>query len=345
MARLRDMAFRPGARVNYGSDPTRRHRGRGEPGVAMASSSKAASRPKPVFSRVLIATDFSENSEFGASLAYQLAGASATYRLVHVLPDPDDHLPLLRLKKSDVKRIAKHRKNRLHAAQSLLGDLAARVRLERYETAVLLGSIGAAIAREVSAFDADLVVVGADVPAAEPHGFAPAQARYVLRATDRSILIARGKDQWTADRGPHRITVATDLLKNVTPAGRIAHRLATQLGSELTAAHVMDADLWIEMTATQTGEERSDEGPTWNETEEQLGQKLHEFNVDQMEGAADEVVILGKPREAILELVRQQKTNLLILGSRGPRTIGNVRLGSVASDVTESAPCSVLLVR
>jgi nucleotide-binding universal stress UspA family protein len=56
-------------------------------------------------------------------------------------------------------------------------------------------------------------------------------------------------------------------------------------------------------------------------------------------------VVDGDPREVLVDTVLAEKTDLLVVGSRGRTGITRLLLGSVASHVASNAPCSVLIVR
>lgn len=56
-------------------------------------------------------------------------------------------------------------------------------------------------------------------------------------------------------------------------------------------------------------------------------------------------VLYGHPAEQILHYARQQKVDLIIMGSLGISGIKEFFLGSVASRVVADAPCSVWVVR
>jgi|YNPNPStandDraft_1061719.scaffolds.fasta_scaffold12196_8 nucleotide-binding universal stress UspA family protein len=56
-------------------------------------------------------------------------------------------------------------------------------------------------------------------------------------------------------------------------------------------------------------------------------------------------VLYGHPAEQLLHYARQQKVDLIIMGSLGTSGIKEFFLGSVASRVVADAPCSVWVVR
>lgn len=56
-------------------------------------------------------------------------------------------------------------------------------------------------------------------------------------------------------------------------------------------------------------------------------------------------VVVGDPREAILDLARREHADLIVVGSHGRSGLTKLLLGSVASHIVTHAPCDVLVVR
>ena len=57
------------------------------------------------------------------------------------------------------------------------------------------------------------------------------------------------------------------------------------------------------------------------------------------------VVLLGRPATAILEEADRFRADLIVMGSRGRGELASLLLGSVSAEVTDHAPCPVLIVR
>lgn len=53
----------------------------------------------------------------------------------------------------------------------------------------------------------------------------------------------------------------------------------------------------------------------------------------------------GKPAEEVIQVARENRIDLIVLGTLGRSSIEAVLVGSVARHVTNHAPCPVLLVR
>src|SRR5579863_5172381 len=52
----------------------------------------------------------------------------------------------------------------------------------------------------------------------------------------------------------------------------------------------------------------------------------------------------GEPTEAIIDAVRREKADLLVVGRRGRSRLSGLLLGSVSQKLTSLAPCKVLVV-
>ena len=56
-------------------------------------------------------------------------------------------------------------------------------------------------------------------------------------------------------------------------------------------------------------------------------------------------VVLGEPAQALLQAVRDEGADLLVVGSHGRTGLTKLLLGSVSAHVVGHAPCSVLVVK
>jgi len=56
-------------------------------------------------------------------------------------------------------------------------------------------------------------------------------------------------------------------------------------------------------------------------------------------------VDIGSPAEKILELVKKEKIDMIIMGAHGRKGLDRAIFGSVADKVVASAPCPVLTIR
>ncbi len=56
-------------------------------------------------------------------------------------------------------------------------------------------------------------------------------------------------------------------------------------------------------------------------------------------------VVAGKPADEILRVAREQRVDLIVMGTHGRTGLRHLLLGSVAEEVTRHAPCPVFTVR
>ncbi|HLA06011.1 MAG TPA: universal stress protein [Anaerolineales bacterium] len=59
----------------------------------------------------------------------------------------------------------------------------------------------------------------------------------------------------------------------------------------------------------------------------------------------DTEIIEGSPAEAIIELAKTHKSDLIVMGSRGLGKLAGLVMGSTSQKVVSHAPCPVLIVR
>jgi len=69
--------------------------------------------------------------------------------------------------------------------------------------------------------------------------------------------------------------------------------------------------------------------------------------VAQQEGATIAAALLvdGDPAAALMSVAAEREAQLIVVGARHERSMADRLLGTVATEVTKSAPCDVLIVR
>jgi nucleotide-binding universal stress UspA family protein len=55
--------------------------------------------------------------------------------------------------------------------------------------------------------------------------------------------------------------------------------------------------------------------------------------------------VRGDPREALIDTARNERSDLIVVGSRGRSGLSKLLIGSVASHIVTHAPCNVLVVK
>jgi len=78
----------------------------------------------------------------------------------------------------------------------------------------------------------------------------------------------------------------------------------------------------------------------YRETAERAAAAIRKAGLD-----AEARMVLGDPRSALVETAREERADLVAVGSHGRTGLGKFLLGSVAAHVVSHAPSSVLVVK
>lgn len=279
------------------------------------------------YSRILIATDLSEESAEAAALALRLAHPRTRYRVAFVLPTPWPPL-------SNAPRTPPD-----HETLALVTAWATRWGLGEAEIALPRGGVAKELVREADSFRADLIVLGHKGQTRAPRRLLGSTARAVMRSAHVDTLIVR--DGFPQEREPvlQSLLVATDFHE---PSKHAAHR-AAQIGkqheSDITVAHVVDPGLWYDPSVVPP----EDALDGWLETG--IQERLSDFNELLFHGRATAVVLHGRPAVALAKHARDHAADLLLIGNHGAGALERAMIGSTAETIVELAPCSVLVVR
>jgi nucleotide-binding universal stress UspA family protein len=140
-----------------------------------------------------------------------------------------------------------------------------------------------------------------------------------------------------------RILVPTDFSAGSETAWRTAQRLAAALGAELVLLHVfVEAPLFLE-------------GPFMRERVREVYSGARAWVQEQLEKwaadaraagcAARTVVRTGVAYQGIVAAAKDERADLIVLGTHGRGGLDRALLGSVADRVIRTAPCPVMSVR
>ena len=141
------------------------------------------------------------------------------------------------------------------------------------------------------------------------------------------------------------ILVPTDFAPASDAALACARNLAEKYGARLSMLHILTNP---EATGVWTPEMYI---PASVEARERLARDAQE-RVESVLTAEDRLrtdvtiqVRIGSVAEHILEFAREQRVDLIVMGTHGRRGLSHLLLGSVAEHVLRSAPCPVLTTR
>ncbi len=132
-----------------------------------------------------------------------------------------------------------------------------------------------------------------------------------------------------------RVLIAFDGSPSAHVAVELARTLAWPTGSLIRIAQVLPRTAFADVPNTGRPGEEAESG-----LERAAGRVRREgLTVER------DFVRSDAPAEALVDEARRLNADLLIVGHRGHGAIATVFLGSVARDVTENAPCPVLVAR
>lgn len=66
---------------------------------------------------------------------------------------------------------------------------------------------------------------------------------------------------------------------------------------------------------------------------------------DEREIACEERILYGHPAQRIVQFVKDNNIDLVVMGAKGSSSLDEFLLGSVAQKVSSYAPCSVLIIK
>jgi nucleotide-binding universal stress UspA family protein len=137
------------------------------------------------------------------------------------------------------------------------------------------------------------------------------------------------------------ILVPVDGSDNSYRALDAALLFSEKLGSNITVVHVME-----QVPITHIGSEKllSEFLEAYKKENQDILSKCSEIATQK--GLTIKTLLLqGNPASVILDYSKQEKFDLLIMGSRGMGKFKELILGSVSSKIVHHSPCAVLLIR
>jgi universal stress protein A len=141
-----------------------------------------------------------------------------------------------------------------------------------------------------------------------------------------------------------RILFATDFSRASERALEAAFELAKENGAELLVAHayqlpaMLPTDISVSPAIYDELDTSLREGV--RKRLETIVEEAHEQGIN-----ARPLILSGSPYDAIADAAREDKADLLVLGTHGRTGAPRFLLGSVASRVISTAPCPVMTVR
>ncbi|MBU3965878.1 MAG: universal stress protein, partial [Euryarchaeota archaeon] len=225
-------------------------------------------------------------------------------------------------------------------------------------TKVLSGSPIEQILNEANAIDANLIIMAATGKGHVETAPVGTVANRVLRLSKSHVLLVRD----TENREHYKkILIPTDGSKDAMYAAQFGMSIARRYNAEVYVCTIIDSkEKIIKRHVTTLDEVRR--GRVLGETltyPESIIRRMRQLLLDDAARIADDVrkmaekkrvtaeIIVkdGKTASEILKIVKNQKIDLVVLGSTGKSLISLMGVGSISEKVASTARCSVLVVR
>lgn len=136
-----------------------------------------------------------------------------------------------------------------------------------------------------------------------------------------------------------KIVVATDGSDRNRAAIDEALRLGRECGSEVFALFV------IESSTIESAVSGGVTGDALTLMQSEAATALARVKAKAAGVNLETVILEGKPAVEIVKYAKEQKVDLIVIGTQGKKGLERLLLGSVAENVIRSAPCRVLVVK
>ncbi len=280
--------------------------------------------------KILLATDGSEDAELAATTAVGVArGTASELHVVHTYRTvPSVHFDAL--VRQEMEREAQGILDEQVKQIEGLGGSVAQARLSEGGAAEEI----VALAEEIGA---GLVAVGSRGRGRIRRLLMGSVSDAVVRQAHCPVIVVR----WKPVAFPAKILLATDGSEEATLATQTVTDLGERTGSELHVIHVGEVPLVYHP-------ERHGYGAEYEEHEREARQLL-EAQVERMKATGVTVaqahLRMGRADEEIVVLAEELGADLIAMGGRGLGGVRRALMGSVSDSVVRHAHCPVLITR
>jgi len=139
------------------------------------------------------------------------------------------------------------------------------------------------------------------------------------------------------------ILFPTDFSEGSSQALQYATDMAKKYGAKLYIVHI----IYDIAKATGWYVPHTSMDQMYKDIEAGAKKELEAFGVEELSGMKniERSVIVGVPHEEIINFVKKNKIDLIIIGTHGRKGMDRILFGSTAAQVVRFAPCPVLTVR
>ncbi len=139
------------------------------------------------------------------------------------------------------------------------------------------------------------------------------------------------------------ILFPTDFSEGSAQALQFAVDLAKRYGAKLYVVNV----IYDVVKATGWYVPHVSLDKMYDDIREGAKKELERFGVEELSGMKDleRTILTGVPHEEIINFAKNNKIDLIVMGTHGRRGVDRILFGSTAAQVVRFAPCPVLTVR
>jgi nucleotide-binding universal stress UspA family protein len=293
------------------------------------------------FRKIFVAIDFSPIADEALRQAHLRAeAANAHLAVCHIVPNElRSDLLFPQITKVAALQIPLELAQISEAAAQRVTEITGRTE-KQYELIVDDGAPHAVILSHAEEWAADLVVMGSHGESGPGEALLGSVTNSVLRHAHCPVLIVRPGER------SQSIVAGTDFSDPSMPAVRAAADEAERTGAKLTVVHSLDL-IWSPASypALAFG------GTPFNISADQITElegiareRLEKF-LRESEITGDALITTGPAGMALVNVAKEEISNLIVVGTTGRSGLRRALLGSVAEFVTSNSPCSVLVVR
>lgn len=289
------------------------------------------------YRHILVGIDFSPGCHTAIRTAVRLAAAHNTpLTAVHVI-DPKLAGAMKEAHQASDDDVYRHISESVHAflAKSDAGTAAVKVELH-------VGHPFVELVDACHRHKADLLVLGTRGTEHGPNQIGAVAAKCVRKAPADVLLVREGSN------GPFKqITACVDLSETSAHAVRAARVVAEQDKAPIDCLFVYQSALAMSLDyGGFVPPLPVDSGETTEAWKKDLDGFLEPL-LRTADGVKWKPLVVERVnvREAILEHIRESKTDLVVLGTRGKTDLRTLLMGTTAEKIVTHAPCSILAVK
>lgn len=278
-----------------------------------------------LINRILVATDFSKPARNVLNTAMMFAKTfNSTITLVHVLPEEIDN-----------EKVSKLVNHALKTEMEEAAEKVANAGIKAGPYLIDYGNYSDKIVNAANTIDANLIVVGSGVKEETDAFQLGTTAARVVSKSSKPVLVVKN-NQFPEIRN---IICPVDFSEESERALNTAAVMARLYKAKLVILSVYERFMgsFVTMDIESVNQKR------FLAYEKEFDMFLKKFNL--IDVAYEKVVKGGEPSKEILKVIKEKKSDLLIMGTTGRSGVNRILMGSVTERVIRELPCSFITTK